>query len=135
MSRKVTPEKLEKLTLMLGQTVAAMRVNEILTCCLLRWAAAHNENPQRFIEEVVEKARKELQRAGEADGSTATAEATVEALEYLDDLAANIQSRQKRKSSRPDVKGLSLLDRYQFPSFTAAPRRALDGAEVQEGSG
>lgn len=135
MSRKVTPEKLEKLTLMLGQTVAAMRVNEILMCRLLRWAAANSNDPRRFIEEVLEKTRDELQRPAEADGSAATAEATVQALEYLDDLAEDIQSKQERKSSRRDVKGLSLLDRYQFPSFTAAPRRAPDGTEVQKGRG
>lgn len=141
MPQKVTPEKLQKLTLMLGRTVAAMRVNEMLMCRLLRWAAARSDDPRRFIEEAMEKTRDELQRAGKADGSTVTAKAADEALEYLDDLATAIQSTRKQpqgkqpqhKQPRRDAKGLALLEGYHFPSFTSALHSRPNGATERHG--
>lgn len=132
MTQKATPEKLQKLTLMLGQAVAALRVNEILTGHLFRWAAAQSGDPKRFIEAALEATKKELQSAGEADGSTATAKAADEALEYLDELAARIGPRKTRKGPR-ETKGLSPLERYHFPSFTSAPARGSDDAADQRG--
>ncbi|OHV75356.1 hypothetical protein [Ensifer sp. LCM 4579] len=123
MPQKVTPEKLQKLTLMLGQTVAALRVNEILTCRLLRWAAAQSDDPQRFIEASLEATRSELQSAGRADGSTATAKAVDEALEYVDELAARIGPRMPRERPARESKSLTPLEGYHFPSFTSAPAR------------
>lgn len=133
MTQKATPEKLQKLTLMLGQAVAALRVNEILTGHLFRWAAAQSGDPKRFIEAALEATKKELQSAGEADGSTATAKAADEALEYLDELAARIGPRKTRKGPPRETKGLSPLERYHFPSFTSAPARGSDDAADQRG--
>ena len=112
--------RLQKLTLMLGQTVAAMRVNELLMCRLLRWIAAQTDDPQRFIAEAVEDIRSELRSAAGADGSAVTAEAAKEALEYLDNMAAEMLATGKRKRDSGGTKGLSPLDGYRFPSFTSA---------------
>ncbi|ASY70264.1 hypothetical protein [Sinorhizobium fredii] len=115
--------KLQKLTLMLGQTVAAMRVNEMLTCRLLRWIAAQTDDPQRFIAEAVDDIRNELRSAAEEDGSTVTAEAAKQALEYLDNLGAEMLAPRRHKRGSAEIKDLSPLDEYRFPPFTSA----LDG--------
>ncbi|OAP37951.1 hypothetical protein AU381_14160 [Sinorhizobium glycinis] len=120
MPQKEKADKLQKLTLMLGQTVAAMRVNEMLMCRLLQWIASQTDDPQRFIAEIVEDIRDELRSAAEADGSTVTAEATKEALEYLDNLSAEMLATRRRKRDHGGAKGLSPLDGYHFPSFTSA---------------
>ncbi|WP_317853034.1 hypothetical protein [Sinorhizobium fredii] len=115
--------KLQKLTLMLGQTVAAMRVNEMLTCRLLRWIAAQTDDPQRFIAEAVDDIRNELRSAAEEDGSTVTAEAAKQALQYLDNLGAEMLAPRRHKRASAEIKDLSPLDEYRFPPFTSA----LDG--------
>ncbi|WP_164924476.1 hypothetical protein [Sinorhizobium fredii] len=115
--------KLQKLTLMLGQTVAAMRVNEMLTCRLLNWIAAQTDDPQRFLAEAVDDVRNELRSAAKEDGSRVTAEAAKQALEYLDNLGTEMLAPRGRKRESAETKGLSPLDGYRFPSFTSA----LDG--------
>ncbi|APG85678.1 hypothetical protein [Sinorhizobium americanum] len=120
--------KLQKLTLMLGQTVAAMRVNEMVTCRLLHWIAAQTDDPQRFIAEAMEDMREELRSAAGADGSRVTAEAAKEALGYLDNLAAEMLAPRRRKRESGEPKGLSPLDGYRFPSFTTAQDGRLNAA-------
>ena len=127
MPRKVKADKVQKLTLMLGQAVAAMRVNEMLMCRLLRWAASQSDDPRRFLEEAVQNTRNELKRADRADGSATTAEATDEALEYLDDLAAEIGTANTQKPVRAGTKGFALLERLHFPTFTSASNQAGNG--------
>uniref|UniRef100_UPI002FDF63A9 hypothetical protein n=1 Tax=Sinorhizobium chiapasense TaxID=501572 RepID=UPI002FDF63A9 len=99
MSRKIKVEKAQKMNLMLSQAVTAMRVNERLMCRLLRWAASHSQDPHRFIEKTVEEARNDLRQAVD-DGSTTSAIAAGEALEYLDDLAVEIKTKGRRKRQR-----------------------------------
>jgi len=90
MARRIKVEKAQKINLMLSQAVTAMRVNERLLCELLRWAADHSHDPNRFIDAVLEKTRNDLIRAGGDDSMTSLI-ATHEALEYLDHLATEIQ--------------------------------------------
>ncbi|PDT80275.1 hypothetical protein [Sinorhizobium sp. BJ1] len=112
--------KLQKLTLMLGQTVAAMRVNEMLMCRLMHWIAAQTDDPQRFIAEAVEDVRNELRSGAAVDGSTVMAEAAKEALEYLDNLSTEMLAIRRRTRRPGETKGLSPLDGHRFPSFTSA---------------
>ncbi|MGX1259874.1 hypothetical protein [Sinorhizobium fredii] len=126
--------KLQKLTLMLGQTVAAMRVNEMLTCRLLRWIAAQTDDPQRFIAEAVDDIRNELRSAAEEDGSTVTAEAAKQALEYLDNLGAEMLAPRRHKRASAEIKDLSPLDEYRFPPFTSALDGPMNGTVRHPGS-
>ncbi|WP_156408128.1 hypothetical protein [Ensifer sp. Root127] len=80
------------MNLMLSHAITAMRVNERLICRLLQWAVAHSQDPHAFIESVLEAARSDIRRSGD-DGSTNSAIATGEALEYLDDLANEMKPR------------------------------------------
>ncbi|WP_234820289.1 MULTISPECIES: hypothetical protein [Sinorhizobium] len=120
--------KLQKLTLMLGQTVAAMRVNEMVTCRLLHWVAAQTDDPQRFIAEAMEDMREELRSAAGADGSRVTAEAAQEALDYLDNLAAEMLAPRSRKRVSGETKGVSPVEGYHFPSFTSVQDGRLSAA-------
>lgn len=87
------------MNLVLSQTITAMRVNERLMCRLLRWAAAHSQDPHRFIESAMEEARDDLRSAAD-DGSSVSAIAADEALEYLDSLASEIKTKHKRKDKK-----------------------------------
>lgn len=105
MARRIKDEKVQKINLMLSRAVTAMRVNERLLCELLRWAAEQCDDPNRFIQDAVEKARNDLVRAG-TDESMTTLMATHEALEYLDHLATEIQEiRAQGLSSRKCRRG------------------------------
>ena len=101
MSRKIKVEKAQKMNLMLSQAVTAMRVNERLMCRLLRWAASHSQDPHRFIENTMEEARDDLRQAVD-EGSTLSAIAAGEALEYLEDLAFEIKTKGRGKRLRHD---------------------------------
>lgn len=107
MSRKLNPEKAQKMNLMLAQAVTAMRVNERLICRLLRWAASHSEDP-RFVERTMEEARNDI-RGARVEGSRTSTIATDEALQYLDDLALEIdpsRSSGKRAPRSDDSEGI-----------------------------
>ncbi|WP_037470295.1 hypothetical protein [Sinorhizobium fredii] len=121
--------KLQKLTLMLGQTVAAMRVNEMLTCRLLRWIAAQTDDPQRFIAEAVDDIRNELRSAAEEDASTVTAEAATQALEYLDNLDAEMLAPRRHlhlPRSRTSRRWTIITSRRSHPPWTAASMAPSD---------
>ena len=92
MARRITADEAHKMNLMLSHAITAMRVNERLICRLLQWAVAHSQDPHAFIESVLEAARSDIRRSGD-DGSTNSAIATGEALEYLDDLANEMKPR------------------------------------------
>jgi hypothetical protein len=124
MPQKVKADKLQKLNLMLVQAVAAMRVNEMLMRRLLRWAASQSDDPRGFIRETVEKTRNELQQESRADDHPSSMQAAEEALRYLDDLATEMQVQKRPKSARAEPKGLTLLERLHFPSFTSAQEHA-----------
>jgi len=127
MPRKIKADKLQKLNLMLGQAVAAMRVNEMLMRRLLRWAASQSDDPRGFIREAVEKTRSELQQECRADSHPSSTQAAEEALRYLDNLATEMQIKKRPKSARAESKGLTLLERLHFPSFTSAQEHARNG--------
>ncbi|MBZ7927113.1 hypothetical protein LAC81_34720 (plasmid) [Ensifer adhaerens] len=99
MSRKLNAEKAQKMNLMLAQAVTAMRVNERLTCVLIRWAASHSEDPG-FIERTLEEARNDL-RGTSVKGSKISTVATEEALDYLDDLAIEIDAARRLRKRAP----------------------------------
>ncbi|WP_026620241.1 hypothetical protein M728_002586 [Ensifer sp. WSM1721] len=127
MPQKTKADKLQKLNLMLGQAIAAMRVNEMLMRRLLRWAASQSNDPRGFIKEAVEKTRDELQRESRADGHPSSMQAAEEALRYLDDLATEMQVKKGPKPARAEAKGLAILERLHFPSFTSVQEHARNG--------
>ncbi|WP_331373972.1 hypothetical protein [Sinorhizobium chiapasense] len=130
MSRKVNEDKLQKLTLLLGQTVAALRVNEIMMCHLLQWAASQSEDPRGFVRETVENTRNDLQRAGQADGRMLTVLAAHEALEYLDQLSAAMQIA---PTAKPPAEGFAILEHIHFPALAFTPGLP-DGTSKPRGS-
>ena len=116
MSRRIKDEKVQKINLMLSQAVTAMRVNERLLCELLRWAADQCDDPNRFIHDLVEKARNDLTRAGTDDSMTSLI-TTHEALEYLDHLATEIQEIRAKGSPAANAgegSDIPQLSTFQF---------------------
>ncbi|KQW34829.1 hypothetical protein ASD02_16475 [Ensifer sp. Root1252] len=99
MARRITADKAHKMNLMLSHAITAIRVNEQLICRLLQWAAAHSQDPHAFIESALEAARSDIRRSAD-DGSTNSAIATGEALEYLDDLANEMKPRLSKSNSQ-----------------------------------
>ncbi|WFU48645.1 hypothetical protein [Sinorhizobium terangae] len=124
MPRKIDADKLQKLALLLGQTVAALRVNEIMMCRLLEWAASQSDDPQGFVRETVEKTREDLQKAGQADGRMLTVLAAHEALEYLDELSARMQGA---PTTKPPARGFAFLEHLPFPAFVFTPDQHTNG--------
>lgn len=133
MAQKVTSEKLQKLTFMLGQTVAALRVNEILTCRLLRWAATQSDDP-RFMEVIFEATKNELRSSGKADGSTATAKVAEEALEFSTNWRPGSVRARHAKGSPAKRKAFRLSNAISFrplpPRRTAVPTTPKTSAAV-----
>ncbi|MDK1376268.1 MULTISPECIES: hypothetical protein [unclassified Sinorhizobium] len=126
MSRKVNEDKLQKLALLLGQTVAALRVNEMIMCRLLEWAASQSHDPRGFVRDAVETTRNDLQKAGQADGRMLTVLAAHEALEYLDQLSAAMQVAPAAKP-QAGANGLAFLEHVHFPAFAFTPDRLANG--------
>ncbi|WP_173510307.1 hypothetical protein [Sinorhizobium psoraleae] len=132
MSRKIDADKLQKLTLLLGQTVAALRVNEFMMRRLLQWAASQSDDPPGFVREMVENTRHDLQQAGEADGRMSTLLAIHEALEYLEDLSATMQIAPAANTAGGE-KGLAILEHIHFPTFVSVPDQQANGASKRHG--
>ncbi|MCA1403192.1 hypothetical protein I6F26_01085 [Ensifer sp. IC3342] len=132
MSRKIDADKLQKLTLLLGQTIAALRVNEIMMCRLLEWAASQSDDPRGFVRETVENTRNDLQKAGQADGRMSTVLAAHEALEYLDELSAKMQVTPTTKTPA-GANGLAILEHIHFPAFVFTPDQHANGISKPRG--
>ncbi|WEX87500.1 hypothetical protein PZN02_003900 [Sinorhizobium garamanticum] len=130
MSRKIDADKLQKLTLLLGQTVAALRVNEIMMCRLLEWAASQSDDPRGFVRETIENTRRDLQKAGQADGGMLTVLAAHEALEYLDELSATMHVA---PTAKPPARGFAFLEHIHFPAFVFTPDQHSNGTSKPRG--
>lgn len=128
MSRKIDADKLQKLTLLLGQTIAALRVNEIMMCRLLEWAASQSDDPRGFVRETVENTRNDLQKAARADGRMSTVLAAHEALEYLDELSATMQVAPTTPAG-----DFAPLEHIHFPAFVFTPDQQVNGTSKAHG--